>query len=100
MKKHGFGTPIVMSFPGIDDGGDETEMPGGSSTGGIGGNGGNKAPFVCTFDTWLDTFASDTYKDGMIDFNDYGQWWADSGLGLDAWDQVNPGKSFEWKANK
>lgn len=85
-----------MSFPWVTEEPDPTEIPGGSSTGGIGGK---KAPYACSFDTWRENFKSDAYKDGIIDFNDYGQWWADSGLGKDAWEQMNPGMPFDWKAN-
>ncbi|MBR3382887.1 MAG: hypothetical protein IKG85_07630, partial [Clostridia bacterium] len=83
MSKRSFGTPFVMGFPGMTEEPDPTEVVGGSSHGDLPHN---KTPFACSFDTWSEKFRSDTYKDGLIDFNDYGQWWADSGLGMEAWE--------------
>ncbi len=102
MSKDTFGLPIILlSGGGLGDG-DETEEPvGGSSHGGFGPtNGGNKIPFACSFDSWQEYFHSDNCKDGKIDFNDYGQWWADSGLGKDAWEQFNAGVPFTWESKQ
>lgn len=101
MSMYKFGLPVILSSRGLgDDDGEGDVIGGGSAQGGIGGNGGNKTPFACSFDTWSEKFRSDTYKDGLIDFNDYGQWWADSGLDMEAWEQFNSGIPFNWKANK
>lgn len=98
MNNRNFGFPLVMDF--LDPDPEQTPIPGGgSSTGGKPDNGGNKVPpFACSFETWSEKFASDCYKDGIVDFNDYGQWWADSGLGEDAWNQFNTGLPFNWKS--
>ena len=99
MSKNIFGLPMILMSSGLDDGGEGDEPVGGSAHGHFGGEGGNKVPpFACSFETWSEKFASDCYKDGIVDFNDYGQWWADSGLGEDAWNQFNTGLPFNWKS--
>ena len=103
MSNRKFGLPIVMEFPGMTEptNPDPTEIGNGSNTGGLPGNGGNKiAPMPCSFDTWLENYAKDYYKDGIIDFNDYGQWWADSGLGANEWAGINSGIPFKWESKK
>ena len=106
MANRKFGLPFVMSEP------EATQIPwvttspdpepgvGGSAHGGIGKNGGKTAPVACSFDTWLENYAQDYYKDGIIDFNDYGQWWADSGLGQKEWSGINSGIPFKWESKK
>lgn len=84
-------------------GGGEDPNPtgGGSGQGHIGGQDNNnksKTPFACSFENWSESFRGDDFADGIIDFNDYGQWWADSGLGEDAWQQFNPEVPFNWQA--
>jgi hypothetical protein len=101
MSNRNFGFPLIMSeptFPGITDEPIPTEIGGGSDVSGQNGKNSNKIPFACSFETWSEKFASDCYKDGIVDFNDYGQWWADSGLGEDAWNQFNTGLPFNWKS--
>lgn len=96
MANNKFGLPVILF--GQSEEGDDPIIGGGSAHGHDGPNGGNKIPFACSFETWSEKFASDCYKDGIVDFNDYGQWWADSGLGEDAWNQFNTGLPFNWKS--
>ncbi|MBR4659203.1 MAG: hypothetical protein IKP26_08130 [Clostridia bacterium] len=96
MNRNSFGTPHILGL--INPSPDPDPTGGGSAGAGTHGNNGGKAPFACSFETWSEKFASDCYKDGIVDFNDYGQWWADSGLGEDAWNQFNTGLPFNWKS--
>lgn len=33
---------------------------------------------------------------GSVTFEDYGQWWAEQGFGMDAWAEFNGGTPFTW----
>jgi len=100
MSKNKFGLPVIL----MSDMPEETDpapIGGGSAHGSQpGGNGGNKIPVVCSFDSWLENFAQDSDKDGTIGFNDYGQWWADSGLSKEEWNRINASTPFTWEARK
>ena len=94
-----FGLPVILSSSKIGGGEGGGETGHGSGEGHVGGLKGVKTPFACSFETWSESFRTDDFKDGIIDYNDYGQWWADNGLGEDAWQQFNPDVPFNWQAN-
>lgn len=102
MSKNKFSLPVILySGGGMGDGGDGDDTGIGSAIGHLpGDNGGNKIPVVCSFDSWLENFAQDSDKDGTIGFNDYGQWWADSGLSKEEWSRINASTPFTWEARK
>ena len=63
----------------------------------VGGTGQSSTdPFACSYSDWQVLFADDYDLDDDIDFDDYGQWWADNGLSVEAWEELNPGIPFTW----
>lgn len=90
MSKHTFITPVILGF--ITDEPDPNPTEGASAHGHRGGAGID--PFACSFDTWCEFFKEDLVADGVIDFNDYAQWWVNNGFDLDAWNEFNSGKPF------
>lgn len=57
-------------------------------------------PFPMAYgDEWKTMFGEDHDLDGEEGtFDDYGTWWADNSLGLDSWNEFNPGVPWnsEW----
>lgn len=81
MSKNIFSLPTIM-FTSRDIGdGNETEEPGGGS-----GQGTPHVPMM-DYDTWFNSeYASDLYgSGGVIDFDDYRQWWHNMGFPYFAW---------------
>ena len=71
----------------------------GSDHGGLdnpGGGSGGLAIGPVTFSQWAANFGYDANGNGSVDFQDYGQWWADNGLSMDAWRELNPNAVFTW----
>lgn len=56
-------------------------------------DGGNSIVFP-RFEEWAATGVD--YDGNGVDFNDYGQWWADQGYSLEAWSALNPNSPFSW----
>lgn len=90
MDKKKFFIPFVVLDGGLNPGGDASEDAGGSGDTGF-------EPFPCSFADWQKSFAEDYDLDDDIDFDDYGQWWADNGFSLDEWEKLNPGVEFKWE---
>lgn len=83
-------TPRISSLiPDPDPSGDDV----------IGGGTGQSTtdPYPCSFADWQIMFAEDYDLDEDIDFDDYGQWWADNGFSEDDWAELNPGVDFIWE---
>ena len=80
---------MILSGP-LDPGGDfdDDDGPGsGQST---------VDPRPCSFADWQILFKADLDGNGAFDQNDYGQWWANNHLSVDAWNSFNPGVPFTW----
>lgn len=92
MAKKTFGIPLVLGLI--------TEAPDVTETGAHTGQSGSD-PFPCSFEEWQTLFAVDNDLDGDIDFDDYGIWWYEEGLGIDAWNEYNPGHPWDpnWADN-
>ena len=93
MDKKKFSIPFVVLDSGLNPGGDASEGAGGSADTGF-------EPFPCSFADWQKSFAVDCYPlepDDKIDFDDYGQWWADNEFSLDDWKKFNGDTPFTWE---
>ncbi len=89
MAKKEFVNPFILLS---GWGGDGTDTGAGS-----GGTPGNDDITICTYNEWYEMYGDDYDLDDDIDFDDYGQWWADNGLSLDAWEELNPDVPFTWE---
>lgn len=89
MSKKRFNAPFIF-FEGDNTPGDDVVIGGGTGQT-------TTDPFECTFAEWQTLFADDYDLDDDVDFDDYGQWWADNGFSEDAWDEKNPGVPFIWE---
>lgn len=97
MSKKYFDPFILLGVGNDDDpstSGDGTGNTGWGPNPG-GGSGGNSSGPI-TFSNWSANFGVDLNGNGAVDFDDYGQWWADQGFGIDAWEEFNPGTPFSW----
>ncbi len=89
MARKKFSAPFILFN---DDPGDDIVIGGGTGQS-------TTDTFVCSYDEWLKLFADnyDMDDEEIIDFNDYGQWWADNGFSVEDWERFNPGVPFEWE---
>lgn len=55
----------------------------------VGGN----AVGPVSYADWAKSLGPDA---GSGSFEAYGQWWADNGFSMDAWNEFNPNTSFTW----
>ncbi len=60
------------------------------------GNGQNTVIGPVSFEDWRNNMGADLDLDGAITVEDYGQWWADNGFGMDAWTEFNADVPFTW----
>ena len=94
MKKT-FDPFILLLNPGDDSGGDDGTGQGGQDPITTPAPNPNVSGPV-SFGDWNASVGADVNGDGGVDFSDYGQWWADSGFGMDAWAEFNPDVPFSW----
>lgn len=87
MAKKRFIAPFVLMSSTPTD---ETEYGGGTGQT-------TTDPFPCSFADYQSMFEYDHDMDGDMDFDDYGQWWADNGFSVEVWEQFNPGVPFVWE---
>lgn len=87
MANKKFVTPVVF-LSGTP--GDEVETGGGTGQS-------TKDPFPCSYPDWQTMFEADYDFDEEINFNDYGQWWADNGFSEEDWNTYNPDVPFIWQ---
>ena len=93
MSKKFFSPFIVL---GINPGGDESGSTDETGTGPVPTPAPPNGTGATSFANWAASFGVDVNGDGAVDFSDYGQWWADQGFGMDAWEEFNPGTPFSW----
>ena len=82
--------PIISS--GIQPYNDTIIVPGSGQS--------NTDPYPCTYAEWQTLFAADYTWDSIIDEDDYGQWWANHGLSVADWEEINPGVPFIWEPDE
>jgi hypothetical protein len=67
----------------------------GSNVGGGGGSLDSLKPFPMSFGEWAQSrWCSDYDNNPGVDFDDYANWWSQSGFGETAWAQFNPGSDL------
>ncbi len=87
MAKKVFMTPFVLL----------SGWSGGEGGEGGHGSGGTSGDITgCSFAEWLEMYGEDMDLDEDMDMDDYGQWWANNGLSLDLWKDLNPDTPFTW----
>lgn len=86
MAKRAFVNPFIISFSGLEDGGDVIVIGGGTGQS-------TTDPHPCSFADWQIMFADNFYFEGeddeTIDFNDYVAWWYEMGFTSADYQEIN-----------
>lgn len=83
-----FNLPVIM-MGGLDPDPEDPSIIGGGT------GSGTTNPYPCSFNDWMNDFGEDFTGDSLINWEDYGKWWADGGLTQEQWLGIG-NTALEW----